>query len=200
MIIDVSSNQGHIDFTLVAPQVDSVFIRTSLGYGDMDKNAQYYAPHAKNAGLPVSYYHFAYLHSDQEPVADATKQANWFLQCVATLPDYQELVIDLEEFNAQGEDTTFSHDDYALWLQTFLDVVEQATSKKMIIYSYADYLNRHLPVGHTFGNYRLWLASYTNAPEPALPNGWLDTFMWQYSAKGAIMGITGFVDLTKITN
>ena len=66
-IIDVSSNNGHIDFPAVfndmQPASDGkkrVFIRTSLGYGDKDVNCGPYAQHAAAAGFAVSYYHFSY--------------------------------------------------------------------------------------------------------------------------------------------
>ena len=198
IILDVSSNNGHIDFSQVESQIDGVFIRTSLGFGDVDKNCQYYAPHAVNEAIPVSYYHFAYPHQTGDVVKDATEQATYFLHCISLLPAYSDLAIDLEPKDAQGDDTTLNHDDFALWLQTFIDVVKEATGKEMIIYSYADYLNRHLPVGHTFGNYRLWLASYTKVPQPILPNGWSEYYMWQHSATGTIRGMVGNVDLSLI--
>jgi lysozyme len=198
MIIDVSSNNGHIDFSQVAPQVEKVVIRVSLGYGTEDQNAQYYAPHAATAGIPVLYYHFAYEHDGVDPVADATKQANYFLQCIANFPAYEDLVIDLEPKDAQGDDTNLTQDQFATWLQTFLDVAEAATGKQLIIYTYADYLNRHLPAGHTFGKYRLWIANYGNVTNPPLPNGWTSYYMWQYSESGQVNGIATKVDCSRL--
>lgn len=112
------------------------------------------------------------------------------------------MVIDLEPFDSNGRDTTFSQVEYAIWLQTFLDTVEHATGKQMIIYTYADYLNRHLPDNHTFGSFRLWIANYHSPTgtgyNPPLPKGWTEYYMWQYSQTGTIPGIKTNVDLSKL--
>lgn len=199
VIIDCSSNNGHIDFALVKPQVDKVIIRATMGTGTADKNAPYYAQHCKDNGIPVSYYHFAYPDKKMGGtiVSDATSEANYFLQTIKPYPDPVDLIIDCEPKNAAGDDTDLTQSEYALWLQTFLDVVEHTTGKKMVIYTYADYLNRHLPIGHTFGNFPLWIANYgKNIKCPPLPHGWLNYYMWQYSQSGSINGISTPVDLS----
>lgn len=200
MIVDVSSNNGEVKFSQLKDQVSEVFIRSSLGYGDFDKKLSHNAFAAQAAGIPVSYYHFAYPHGDAEPVADAAKQANYFIDTLINLPAATNLAIDLENFNAKGGDTTLSQNQYATWLQSFLDTVESRTGKKCIIYTYADYLNRHLPKDHSFGQYPLWIANYgARLNHPPLPNGWKKSWGWQYSEKGTLPGIAGFVDLTRIT-
>lgn len=197
MVIDLSSNNGLIDFSTLTG-INEVFIRTSLGYGDLDKKLSINANGIANAGIPVSYYHFAYLHASENPILDATQEANYFVDNIQKLPRFTHLAIDLEPENAQGLDTTLSSVDFELWLQTFLDVVENRTGTKCIIYSYADYLNEHLPTGHNFGKYPLWLANYSNISVPPLPKGWTKAFMWQYSESGVIAGIQNKVDLTKL--
>jgi len=198
MIVDLSSNNGDVDFSEVSPAVDKVVVRTSLGYGDVDKNCSFYALHASLELIPLLYYHFAYMHDGVAPVDDATEQAEYFVSCIAWLPAYEDLVIDLEPENAQGDDTHLSQSDFGLWLQTFLDTVKAKTGKDMIIYSYADYLNRHLADGHAFGKYRLWIANYGNVDAPVLPKGWSEWYMWQYCEKGRLTGITTNVDFSKL--
>jgi lysozyme len=197
-IIDLSSNNGTIEFDKISG-VDEIFIRASLGFGDFDKNLNTNTTGAISCNIPVSYYHFSYPHSKEDPAEDATKQANYFCDTISKLPAPSHLAVDLEPFNAQGEDTTYSQSQYAVWLQTFLDVVEARTGIQCVIYSYADYLNRHLPDGHTFGRYPLWIASYAHVETPVLPKGWelSGYFMWQYSETGVISGINAHVDLSK---
>lgn len=199
MIIDLSSNNGKVDFAKLE-DIDEVFVRSSLGYGDFDKKLNDNARATQSVGIPVSYYHFAYPHTGNNPVADAMKQANYFCDTIKNLPDPAHLAVDLENFNAQGGDTTISKTEYQLWLQAFLDTVEARTGIKCIIYTYADYLNRHLPANHTFWKYPLWIANYgTQVQHPPLPNGWTTSWAWQYSESGEMAGIDGHVDLSKTT-
>lgn len=195
MVIDLSSNNGTVDFTKVT--AEEVFIRASLGYGDKDKMLSINANGAAKNNLPVAYYHFAYPHGSQPPAADGAQQGDYFAKTISVLPKATNLAVDLEPFDAKGTDTTYSPADYAIWLQAFLDTVESRTGIKCHIYSYADYLNRHLPDGHTFGYYPLWVAQYKEEDAPTLPEGWGRWDMWQYSEQGVMEGITGHVDLSK---
>lgn len=198
MFIDLSKNNGIVDFSKLQG-VDEIFIRASLGFGDFDEHLNANANGAHNAGIPVSYYHFAYPHTGNNPVADAMKQANYFVDTIQKLPSPAHLAVDLENFSATN-DTSLSQKDYSNWLQTFLDTVEGRTGKKCIIYTYADYLNRHLPDNHTFGKYPLWIANYsTTTTHPPLPKGWSESWAWQYSESGELDGIQGHVDLSKTT-
>lgn len=196
MVIDLSANNGTVDFTQITG-VDEVFIRSSLGFGDKDKNLEQNAKGADECGFPVSYYHFAYPHSGVDPAADAVKQAEYFYDTIKALPLFKHLAVDLEDFNAKGLDTTISQQNYEVWLQTFLDTIEAKAGVKCIIYTYVDYVDRHLPDEHNFGQYPLWIANYSNTPTPKLPKGWDNYLYWQYSETGAIAGIDGHVDLSK---
>jgi len=205
MIVDISSNNGLIDFKQVKLSgVEKVVVRATMGFNTHDKMLITNANSVHAAGIPVLYYHFAYEHGDKESASDATIQANYFLDTIKQLPVAEDLVIDLEPKDAAGNDTTFNQQQFALWLQTFLDVVEHATGKQMIIYTYADYLNRHLLGNHSFGKYRLWIANYHSPTgtgtgyNPPLPKGWTKYYMWQYSQTGTVPGIKTHVDLSKL--
>lgn len=200
MYIDISSNNGDIDFQKVAGNVSEIFIRSSLGFGDIDKRLFHNAILASSAGIPVSYYHFAYPHDKVSSVSeDAIKQANYFCDTISHLPAYISLAVDLENFTTTT-DTKLSKNDYGLWLKSFLDTVESRTAKKCIIYTYASYLNQHLSTDHAFGEYPLWIANYGNAESPSLPIGWNKYFAWQYSEIGTIPGISGHVDISKLSS
>jgi len=198
MFIDLSSNNGTVDFSQITG-VDEIFVRACLGYGDQDANLSTNANGAAGAGLPVSYYHFAYPHGGVDPTTDAQKQANYFADTVGALPQATHLAVDCEYQNAAGKDTPLQPADYSTWLQAFLDTVEQRTGIKCAIYGNAAYLNSHLPAGHSFGNYPLWIANYNNVPSPTLPNGWAAYWAWQYSETGSVPGVNGHVDLSKVS-
>lgn len=198
-IIDISSNNGKIDFTKLynSMQPDSdgkkrIIIRTSKGYGDVDTQCATYAAAAKAAGFTISYYHFAYpdTHTGGTVESDSYNEADYFCNTIKTLPDYEFLVVDLEQ------QSSLSQSDYAKWLKSFLDHVYARTSTSCIIYTYADYLNRMLPDNHSFGSYRLWIANYSVSSNPPLPKGFNHWFMWQFSEKGSVAGINTPVDLS----
>lgn len=199
-IIDLSVHNGPVDFKKLTNDVQEVFVRTSLGFGVTDKLLNEHAQGAAAAGLPVSYYHFGYPSVDKEDgsvCTDAVKEATFFVQTVNNLPKFTHLAVDLENWGA-NKDTALSDEDVVHWLSCFLHKVEELTGgTKCIIYSYADYLNQHLPKGHPFGQYPLWIANYSKVALPALPHGWDNYWAWQYSESGTLAGINGHVDLSK---
>lgn len=196
MIIDLSANNGDVNFAALT-DVEEIFLRASLGFGTVDKMLDMRAKEAADNNIPVSYYHFSYPHDKGEDVAaDAARQANYFVHVISGLPAPKHLAVDLENLSAKT-DTTLSKGDYAIWLQNFLDTVEALIGIRCIIYTYADYLNRHLPDGHKFGAYDLWIANYGKVNQPPLPKGWTKALAWQYSDVGNIPGVKGRVDLSK---
>jgi lysozyme len=199
MIIDLSDHNGTVDFHQLTG-VEEVIIRATIGYGTVDKSLRQNAINADAAGFPVSYYHFAYPHTTTDIQTDAINQANFFINTIKDLPKFTNLAIDLEEYDDKKtpqSDSRLSPVEYALWLQSFLDTAENQTGVKCMIYSYRDYLDRHLPDGHTFGNYPLWIANYSNVATPGLPKGWDSYHYWQYNENGHLAGTNNDVDLSK---
>lgn len=202
MIVDFSKNNGLIDFTKLPSDIEMVILRATMGTGTTDKMFVTNVKNALAAGKKVADYHFSYPDKKQggTVVLDATSEANYFCDVILAVHTPEEVVIDCEPKDAAGNDTNLTPTEYALWLQTWLDIVESRTGKQSIIYTYADYLSRHLPQGHTFGKYRLWIASYSHVVTPILPHGWTTCYMWQYSASGTISGVNGKVDISKFNS
>lgn len=48
-----------------------------------------------------------------------------------------------------------------------------------------------------FSEFALWIANYTAAKEPEIPNTWKSYAIWQHSEGGHVDGITGDVDLDR---
>ena len=77
-------------------------------------------------------------------------------------------------------------------LQTWLDVVQQATGRTPIIYTDHGFWNS---LGTSaFGSYPLWIAEY-GVQSVTLPAGWASWTFWQYSESGTVSGVSGAVDL-----
>ena len=80
-----------------------------------------------------------------------------------------------------------------LFLFYFLDLVEEVYHQKPLLYTFRNFYNRHLQ--GKIDDYPLMIAMYTDEP-PVLADD-RDYTMWQYTAKGRIVGINGFVDKSR---
>lgn len=194
--IDISHNNGNIDWSKVkayTPALSFAYMKATQGVGFQDPKVATNAPAAQKSGLSIGYYHFASLNQPSSVVQDATAEANWFDKVMKTLPAAHLLpVLDIET-----NDRQLTTQQVQQWINTFLAVMKTLGHPTVIIYSYKPFLDANLPANHTFGVNPLWLAQYRNVAAPALPRGWTDYTIWQYSAQGNISGIAGDVDMNK---
>ena len=132
-------------------------------------------------GLKVGSYHFYRPKTDQR-----LQLKNFISQCI---PEEQDLIpmIDIETTNG------LPTEDFCDSLLTFLELVEEAYQQKPLLYTFRNFYNRHLQ-GKIDG-YKLMIAMYT-AEEPVLADE-RDITMWQYTGKGRIMGVNGYVDKSR---
>lgn len=197
--IDVSQWNGKIHWPNVKEDgVSHVWVRSSYGASKSlnvytDTSFHVNAEGALLQGLNVAPYHFSTLNS-YDIEADAKKEGQFFLMQIKSFPFNWNAVLDLESNNLN-----LSPEEVLTWVAIFSDVVEQAISTKLILYSYTPFLNQFLPHGIDMP---LWLAQYprqiTETSKPIMPNGWDRLFAWQYSAKGKVPGIQTDVDMNKI--
>lgn len=193
--IDASHHQGHILWGEVAKdkqEIGYAFLKATEGQNYVDSALKYNATEAKKAGLKISYYHFATLNTPNI-IPDATAEAIFFVSTIkkCPIPDLP-IVLDIET-NKAG----LSPDQVQLWIKTFFLELSNLGYTDYLLYSYTPFLNANLPSKHQFGNIRLWLAAYTNSLTPRLPNGWNEYFIWQYSAKGRVKGISTECDMNR---
>lgn len=78
-------------------------------------------------------------------------------------------------------------------LITFLAMVEKAYRQQPLIYTYRNFYNKHL-LGK-LDDYKLMIAMYT--PEEPVLYDRRDITMWQYTSKGRIVGVSGYVDKSR---
>ena len=78
-------------------------------------------------------------------------------------------------------------------LITFLGMVEKAYHQAPLLYTYRNFYNKHLQ--GKVDDYKLMIAMYTEE-EPVLDDG-RDITMWQYTSKGRIVGVRGYVDKSR---
>lgn len=197
LYFDISHNNGTIQWDKIdgnKPIPDGAFIKATQGIGYTDPLFLNNAKDAAANGISAGYYHFCTL-NEINVKQDAINEAEYFISVIKKAPiPTLPLALDIEV-----TDPKIQLDKVAVlkWVKTFFQTLEVNGYKDYIIYSYASFLDSHLPKDHGLGNIRLWLAAYTSKPTPVLPQGWADFWAWQYTDKGKLIGISTFVDLSR---
>lgn len=184
--IDVSKWQGNIDWARVkAAGVKYAFIRVSDGIATIDEK---FVPNWVGAGaqgIPRGVYQFFRPHRD--PIAQADIVIDHLLEHgVGELPP----VIDVEATNDQTPETIARN--VGLWI----DRVESALGVTPIIYTGRYFWNDNVR-SNAYSSYPLWIAHYTSAACPNIPDAWGRWAFWQYSSTGRVDGIAGDVDMNR---
>lgn len=181
--IDISQYQGKINWeevNLINDRfvIDFIFIRATMGERKVDTNFDYnWAGASASNKLRGAYHYF-------RPNENSIKQAENFIKTVKLRPGDLPPVLDIEEHPRNQP-----MDSLKTGLKRWLDRVEKHYNVKPILYSgdkyYSDFLEKE------FSNYPLWIANYNFWVEE--PKKHWD--FWQFSEKGTVAGIKGYVDL-----
>lgn len=180
--IDISHYQGNVFWETVGnTKMAYVYIKATEGGDRIDARYENNILTAHQYGLKVGSYHFYRAKTDQE-----TQLANFVLQC---RPSEQDLVpmIDVEI------NPGLSVEEFCDSLFKFLDLVEHYYHQRPLIYSGTNFYNKHL--AGKMDRYMLMIAQYNNK-EPILRDG-KEYELWQYTGKGHINGISGYVDKSR---
>ena len=179
--IDVSHYQGKIDWDQLiknsSVKISFVFCKATEGTQVIDGQWRRNQKALRERKIPLGAYHYF------RPNIDPTLQARFFLKHYKAKNNDLPPVIDVEE---EGEDEIALINDVKRWM----DVVEEKTGKRPIIYTnYYMFANLFEPY---FRDYKFWIANYNDKPERMQDDRIL---YWQYSDRGKVPGIEGFVDL-----
>ncbi len=191
--IDVYEGKGEVDWHKVARANRFAFMRGA--YGDRaDRRCEDNFARAKDNGLASGLYHFYRVTRPAQAQAD--------LMCEVLdkagfghgdLPP----VLDVEDNPAyDGPWNPANNEAYIAGLRLWLDQVAAHARCTPIIYTRSGFwgvIGR--PDG--FAGFPLWVAHYTTAPAPTLPQGWQDFAFWQYSQAGHCDGIAGASDMNR---
>jgi GH25 family lysozyme M1 (1,4-beta-N-acetylmuramidase) len=195
--IDVSHNNGTVDWEKVQssdPANAFAFIKATEGVGYTDPMCMTNATAiTQKTKIRFGYYHFASLNNATDVSKDATDEANWFVQTMQTMPEASIVpVLDIER-----NDSKLTPQQVQEWISAFMTQMDVLGFPKVILYSYVSFLNDNLPADHPFGTLPLWIAHYTSNASPTIPKGWTNYTLWQYSASGAVNGVSTQCDLDK---
>lgn len=200
--IDISKWQGRIDWQKVkADGIDYAFIQVGFrGYGSSgllsdatkDPYFDYNMENAINAGIKVGVYVFSQATTE----AEAIEEAEYILDAIGTYKISMPLVLDYEyastETGLGGRlyNAKLSKAAATKVCMAFCKEIAAAGFTPMI-YANKSMLSDQLDAKQiSNAGYRIWLANYT---KNTTYSGDFD--FWQYSEKGKVDGISGYVDM-----
>jgi len=181
--IDMSHYQGNVYWETISENTNMayVYLKATEGGDRIDATFEKNIVMAHVYGLKVGSYHF------YRPKTEQIKQLqNFTAQCI---PEEQDLLpmIDIESTGGLSEVA------FADSLMKFLEMVEETYHQKPLLYTGRNFYNRHLQ-GLVDG-YKIMIAMYL-PEEPVLADG-KDITMWQYTGKGRLQGVAGYVDKSR---
>ena len=182
--IDMSHYQGQVFWETVGEHTKMayVYLKATEGGDNIDSYFERNINMAHQYGLKVGSYHFF------RPKVELERQLrNFMTQC---LPGEQDLIpmLDVETTG------NLPIEQFRDSLQKFLNLMEIAYRQKPLVYTYRNFYNKYLQGGMLDG-YPLMIAMYTDE-EPVLADG-RDIMMWQYTGKGRLVGVNGYVDKSR---
>ena len=192
MIIDVSSNQGKIDWAKVSKQnVTRVILRSTTKNGKLDtRTLENYNGILQNMNSKLQaldFYKFSYVRSYSAARFEAL-QALWLLEHSGIRLEVMDyFFLDLEAWD--GRDYTSEEaGNVILGYKDTCDIM----GVKMGIYANYNYIRNIIP--REFSDFPLWIARYNSTLGNVNP--WRPMF-WQYTSTGHVDGIQGNVDISK---
>lgn len=180
---DVSEFQGDIDWNVYKNNTNFVIIRSTFGDGRMDGKFTKNREGARNSGIPLGFYHYAYPQLNS-PEAEA----DWCLLQLSDIREGESIFLDFEEAYTG---------DVVGWCKKFLDrIAEKRNGYKALIY-----LNQSLCKNYDWktvvdAGYKLWIAAYTYNPRlnNFVSGAWNGASLQQWTNEQSVPGISGGVD------
>ena len=186
--IDVSSWQGTINYNQVKKAgIDFVYIKATEGTYYKDRYLEQNYNNAKANGLKVGFYHYVRANNTES----AKKEAEFFSKAIENMEVDCRLAMDFEDFGnlstSQVNEISFAFLKHLYKLTGIKEVVYSNT------YSARTYFSKDLA-----NQYPLWVANY-GVDEPYDNGKWDNWIGFQYTSKGIVPGISGYVDRNKFT-
>lgn len=181
--IDISEYQGTILWDSVRGienkfPVRFIFVRATVGMDRPDKKFATNWKALKSKGFVRGAYHY------YRPNENSTEQAALFIKHVVLKKGDFPPVLDIEQMPKKQ-----SMAQLKVGIRNWLQLIEKHYGVQPIIYSgerfYKDFLKDDFP------EYTFWIANYNFFVENLKP----DWRFWQFTEKGTVSGIAGFVDV-----
>ena len=175
---DVSYWQGEIDWSVMSQKAQFSIIRAGIGNNVFDSSLSYNRTEAAAHG--VEYGLYWYMKPDKDWRKHAESFSIQYNQDGGKLPP----VADVESNGG------LSKAELDSWLQKFVNKFEDETGKELMIYTSPGFWNSNMPMTNWAKWRKLWVAHWTTAELPILPDDWTlinnprTWEFWQHTAKG----------------
>ena len=180
--IDLSHHNGRVNWdALDSAPLDFVYLKATEGRDWKDTQFQENWLEASQRGWQVGAYHFYLL------CKDGAAQAANFIQSVEVRGGTLPPAVDLEYAHNCAPDRP--HEAALAGIEDFLDAVEAEYGARPVLYTTPEFHRDWL--AERFADYPVWMRSLSGPPDG-------DVLIWQYSMKGEVPGIEGFVDLNRV--
>lgn len=181
--IDVSLYQGRINWDKLGKinktlPVKFVIMRATMGALGEDKEFPRNWKAVKKKKIVRGAYHY------YNPNVNSTLQAENFILTADLESGDLPPILDIEKVS-----TIQNMEALRRGIRNWLERVEKHYGVKPILYTGSSFYNSYLD-GH-FDEYPLWVANYRRVHNP-IREDWV---FWQFTEKGTINGIRGFVDM-----
>lgn len=189
--IDISNYQKNsdIDWDKIGKTQNFCYIKSTEGQDFRDPSFNKHSESCINFEMPFGYYHFATPRK-----IDAKLEAEDFIKSLDVYVNKWTLppVLDIEQ-NKQN----LTKSEYNEWCLEFIETVENKFGRKVMVYGSPGLLASFLSSDHGLSKNPVWVAHYTNKPEPRVPIGWPTIDLWQYSDKLMIEGYNKPIDTNR---
>lgn len=199
--IDVSKHQEKIDWEQVGSSKNASFVMIRSGYrgnesGKINIDSQFKnnIEGAIDQEIPVGIYFYSQAITKYE----ATEEASWVIEQIEPYKIDYPVCFDFEGIG-KNRVKHVTKEERTSFAVAFLDEVRDAGYSPMMYASQNGFNNNWNTPDFVDNEYQLLCAKYPGKDDGTLrpsfkPNIGFDYAMWQYSCKGKVSGISGFVD------
>ena len=185
--VDVSQWQREINFAEVErAEIEIVYIKSSEGVSYIDPYFEENYQKAKESGIKVGFYNYVRARN----VEEAEREAQFFSGVISGKEADCKLAMDFESFG------DLSVEEINQISEAFLSKTQELTGKELVIYSDA-FNAREIFSKELASRYPLWVAEY-DVENPS-ETRWQNWIGFQYTNRGEVAGINGFVDRDDFT-
>lgn len=186
--IDISNNNGSIDFNLVASDgVEYVYVKATEGQSFKDKTMAGFYNECKANGLKVGAYHFLVRTSSPEAQAQ-----NFY----SMIKGYEWDLVPMMDVETMSGFTASTLIDF---VQRFISTFNQLSPLPLGIYSYTSFIGNIAGAKNIIKDMPFWEANYNNDPWNLPLNFFTNRIGHQYTEKGSISGINEGCDVNSFT-
>jgi len=190
VIADISKHNGTIDWNQVwsSGQIDGVIMRIGYSLG-MDSQFKNYLSEVNRLQIPYSVYHFTIAENESESQLEANNLVKWYQE--NQLSPYMGVFYDIESWENEEDghnSNNITKEMYDTIISTYKNILNN-NGITMSLYTGKYYAENRLS---QYARDQIgWIAHY------ASDCGYKGSYRgWQYTSKGTIPGINGYVDLS----